>query len=106
MKRLIGCLVLFAAIAGSARAHFVFLLPKPDGKAEAVFSDALEPDDEKYLAKIKHMTFGLVASDKLETVKAVQRKDVLAIDDPARCRPGCRASAPTACSTRARSRSC
>ncbi|MGL4555757.1 MAG: DUF3386 family protein [Gemmataceae bacterium] len=81
MKRLIGCLTLFAAIAGSAQAHFIFLLPKPDGRAEAVFSDSLEPDDAKLLAKIKHATFGLVAGDKMVKLTAVPNKDVLAIDD-------------------------
>jgi hypothetical protein len=81
MKRLIGCLVLLAVIAGAAQAHFIFLLPKPDGKAEAVFSDGLEPDDAKLLAKIKHATFGLIAGDKMTKLKAVQNKDVLAIDD-------------------------
>ena len=81
MKRLIGCLVLLAMVAGAAQAHFIFLLPKPDGKAEAVFSDGLEPDDAKFLAKIKHATFGLVAGDKMTKLTAVQNRDVLAIDD-------------------------
>ncbi len=39
---------------GLAQAHFVFIVPAPNGGAQVVFSDNLEPDDESLLDKIAH----------------------------------------------------
>ncbi len=69
MRRFLGCAALLAVMAGQAWGHFVFLLPGKDGKAEAVFSDSLEPDSEALLDKIKHTTF-TSGGKKLKAEKA------------------------------------
>ena len=81
MRRLLCSLTLLLVFSAVAHAHFLFLLPQTDGKIHAVFSDALEPDNEKLLAKIKHTQFGLVAGDKMAKLTAVQEKDVLALKE-------------------------
>jgi uncharacterized GH25 family protein len=79
MRKFLASLALLVALTTLAQAHFVFLLPQPDGKVHAVFSDDLEPDNEKLLAKIKHSQFGIVAGDKLAKRTATQKGDVLEI---------------------------
>ena len=57
MRHVFSALLAVTLVVGSARAHFIFLLPKADreGKpvVQAVFSDALAPDSPELLDRIK-----------------------------------------------------
>lgn len=77
MKRLVGSVVLVAALAASARAHFLFMVPG-DGSVTVVFSDSLEPDKAKYIKKVGHTKYHVVG-EKGELTAVAQAK-VKAVD--------------------------
>jgi hypothetical protein len=53
MKRLLGALLLTAALTAPAWAHFVYVVPQADGsRVQVVFSDNLAPDDRVDVGKI------------------------------------------------------
>jgi hypothetical protein len=85
MKRLL-CALLLLACAGSARAHFVWLLPGPRAdklSAQIVFSDALSPDDAKFLKKIAHTkVYARAGEGKVVELKATMGKDALEVAVP------------------------
>ena len=66
MDKLLGVPLLLAVLAGQAQGHFLFLKPGKDGRAEAVFSDTLDPDRADLLAKFKDARFSVVGGKGLE----------------------------------------
>src|SRR5262249_22367365 len=52
MKRCLLSLVMLVLLASLARAHFIWIVPGQDGAFQVIFSDNLQPDDAKLLAKI------------------------------------------------------
>ncbi len=54
MKRLCCTLLILAATAAPARAHFLWVLPGEGGSVRIVFNDTPEPDDPDLLKKVAH----------------------------------------------------
>lgn len=86
MKRLLLSLVVLAAVAATARAHFIFIVPDKDGtSAQVIFSDNLEPDDPKLLAKIGKTAYHVRdAEGKAAPIKATTAADAIKLTNLAK----------------------
>ncbi len=83
MKRLLLALVVAAAFVPMARAHFIWIVPDKDGTAKVIFSDNLEPDDPKLLAKIgKTACYARDAEGKATDIKWKDGKDAYILTAP------------------------
>ncbi|MBY0524784.1 MAG: DUF3386 family protein [Gemmataceae bacterium] len=83
MKRLLFTLVLAAIAVPTARAHFIWIVPEKDGTAKVVFSDSLEPDDPKLLAKIgKTACYARDAEGQASPIKWKDGKDAYLLTAP------------------------
>src|SRR5262245_61510681 len=87
MKRLLLSVILLAAAALPARAHFIWVLPpedKDNKTARIIFSDSLKPDDADLLKKIsKAEVFARGADGKTVTLKHTEGKQALDATTPA-----------------------
>jgi hypothetical protein len=66
MRRMLLAAV-FAATAGLAQPHFVYVVPTPTGAATVVFSDDLEPDENVPVAKIAGLKLQARTADGKDT---------------------------------------
>ena len=85
MKRVMGPALLLLAIAATAQAHFVFIVPPAkigERTLTVVFSDSTEPDrNPKLLDKIAHTKFLAIDSrGKTRELKAARGKNALRIE--------------------------
>src|SRR4051794_11960684 len=85
MKRLL-CALLVLACAGTARAHFVWLLPSNERDkltVGVIFSDSLAPDDAGLLKKIAHTkVYVRDAGGKVTALPVKEGKGTLAATIP------------------------